>query len=69
MFDLPVAVYCPIVRGNLSGPHFDLFDKGSLKNTLNFNSSGLPELWAHAWSAWFGNMACDALDVGRAELS
>ena len=28
MFDAPVAFYCPRIRGNLSGPHFDLFDKG-----------------------------------------
>ena len=69
IFDLPVASHCPRIRGNLSGPHLDLFDLGLLDHMHTLNRNGLPDLWAHAWSAWFGNLACYILDFGRADLS
>ena len=64
-----VAMYCARIRGNLSGPHFDLFDKGLVKHIHTLTRSGIPDIWAHAWSAWFGNLACYVLGFGRAEPS
>ena len=39
------------------------------KHIHTLNRNGLPDLWAHACSAWFGNLACYVLGFGRAEPS